>query len=169
MTNAEQPIDYQAVEKLAMLHCTDAEIAAFLGMGEAELVERMNVDGLLFKAVDGGRSLGRMGLRRLQWRAAEAGRTTMLIWLGKQLLGQRERPEDSDNSDELLSKLVAAIEEGARASIQSKTGRRAPKRKRKVEPSGGGDLQRKDLCDIRPPGKTNAAPAAGEFPFNRKD
>jgi hypothetical protein len=29
-------------------------------------------------------------LRRLQWKGAEAGNPTMLIWLGKQMLGQRD-------------------------------------------------------------------------------
>lgn len=168
MTDAEM-IDYQAVEKLAMLHCTDVEIASFLGLDRVELEEKMTRDRMLFRAIDTGRNLGRMGLRRLQWRAAEAGRTTMLIWLGKQFLGQRDKPEDVDNSDELLKKLVAAIEEGARASIQSKTGRRTPKRKRKVEPPGGGDLQREDLRHLRPDCKTNPRSAERELSPNRKD
>jgi hypothetical protein len=36
---------------------------------------------------------GKMSLRRHQWRALEEGNTTMLVWLGKQYLGQREKNE----------------------------------------------------------------------------
>jgi hypothetical protein len=36
---------------------------------------------------------GRMSLRRLQWKKAQEGNTTMLIWLGKQYLGQSDKQE----------------------------------------------------------------------------
>lgn len=31
--------------------------------------------------------------RRLLWKAANSGNTTMLIWMGKQYLGQRDRQD----------------------------------------------------------------------------
>jgi hypothetical protein len=34
--------------------------------------------------------LGRASLRRLQWDKAQTGDTSMLIWLGKVMCGQRE-------------------------------------------------------------------------------
>lgn len=40
-------------------------------------------------------STGKMSLRRQQYKAAEAGNTSMLIWLGKQYLGQKEQQEVS--------------------------------------------------------------------------
>lgn len=36
---------------------------------------------------------GKMSLRRSQFRAADAGNVPMLIWLGKQYLGQKEQQE----------------------------------------------------------------------------
>jgi len=37
--------------------------------------------------------IGRSSLRRMQWKAAENGDKTMLVWLGKQYLGQRDKQE----------------------------------------------------------------------------
>lgn len=36
----------------------------------------------------------KLRLRQLQWRAADNGNITMLIWLGKQELGQTEKVEE---------------------------------------------------------------------------
>ena len=36
---------------------------------------------------------GKASLRRLQFKAAETGNTTMLVWLGKQYLGQTDKNE----------------------------------------------------------------------------
>jgi hypothetical protein len=42
-----------------------------------------------------------MRLRQLQWQAAEKGNTSMLIFLGKQMLGQMDNPESSEASEPL--------------------------------------------------------------------
>ena len=39
------------------------------------------------------RDLGKMSLREMQWKSAVAGSITMQIWLGKQMLGQKEKIE----------------------------------------------------------------------------
>jgi hypothetical protein len=50
----------------------------------------MEQDKELNDAIEKGRGMGKVTLRRLQWDRAQAGSDTMLIWLGKQLLGQRD-------------------------------------------------------------------------------
>jgi hypothetical protein len=40
-----------------------------------------------------------MSLRRLQWKSAEAGNTTMQIFLGKQWLDQTEKTDDNISVD----------------------------------------------------------------------
>ena len=40
--------------------------------------------------LDKGRANGKTRLRQLQWQAAQKGNVTMLIWLGKTMLGRRE-------------------------------------------------------------------------------
>ena len=82
-------IDYQAVEKLACLHCTQEEIASFLGVSTVTLRGDEEFLAIYKKGFDNGK----MSLRRLQWKQAEEGNTTMLIWLGKQMMGQRDKQE----------------------------------------------------------------------------
>jgi len=80
-------IDYEQVGKLANLQCTQEEIAHFLGCS----VDTLQRDDEFCGIYKNGMALGRMSLRRKQWKAAEDGNTTMLIWLGKQYLDQRDK------------------------------------------------------------------------------
>ncbi|MEE8472947.1 MAG: DUF5681 domain-containing protein [Dehalococcoidia bacterium] len=111
-------IDLGLVEELARVQCNHGEIAVVLGVTGATL-ERSQ--GFL-RAYNKGSEEGKQGLRRRQWEKAygregelfrdedgavlrdERGRamyripplapdTTMLIWLGKQVLGQVDRQE----------------------------------------------------------------------------
>ena len=82
-------IDTDKVEQLAGFGCTNTEIASFFGCS-TDLIEK-SYSEFLTK----GRDKGKIRLRQLQWRAAERGNTSMLIWLGKQVLGQSEKTEHS--------------------------------------------------------------------------
>ena len=82
-------IDTDKVEQLAGFGCTNVEIASFFGCS-TDLIEK-SYSEFLTK----GRDKGKIRLRQLQWRAAERGNTSMLIWLGKQVLGQSEKTEHS--------------------------------------------------------------------------
>jgi hypothetical protein len=66
------------------------EIACLVGVHRDTLHEHMKEDPELNAAIQKGRDMGRVTLRRFQWKRAEDGSDTMLIWLGKQLLGQRD-------------------------------------------------------------------------------
>lgn len=81
------PIDSEQVEKLAAMHCTNVEIANFFGCHVDTISDRFS------KELDKGRAAGRMKLRQLQWKAAEKGNVAMMIWLGKQMLGQHDKYE----------------------------------------------------------------------------
>ncbi|MGI6078298.1 MAG: hypothetical protein ACOYCB_09095 [Fastidiosipilaceae bacterium] len=85
-------IDYKTVEKLCALQCTGAEIASFLNIHYSTLIEHIQRDyGMSFPEYFELKSgAGRASLRRRQWQAAEKGNSAMLIWLGKQYLGQGE-------------------------------------------------------------------------------
>jgi transcription initiation factor TFIIIB Brf1 subunit/transcription initiation factor TFIIB len=74
------------VQELAEFGCTNTEIAQFFGCSESTI--RRNYDENLIK----GRASGKTRLRQLQWAVAEKGNVTMLIWLGKHMLGQSENP-----------------------------------------------------------------------------
>ena len=82
-------IDYEAVAKLAHIQCTVAEIANFFDCSTRTLERDSQFCRIYKKEMDGGK----MSLRRKQWKAADEGNTTMLVWLGKQYLGQRDKTE----------------------------------------------------------------------------
>ena len=74
-----------------MIHCPNVEIAAAVGCSVDTLTDRYS------ELLDKGRSKGKASLRRIQWEAATKGNVVMMIWLGKQLLGQ------SDKMDKTIS------------------------------------------------------------------
>ena len=80
-------IDPEQVEKLAGFGCTNTEIGSFFGCS-TDLIEKSYSEYLRK-----GRDKGKIRLRQLQWRAAERGNNAMLIWLGKQILGQSDKQE----------------------------------------------------------------------------
>jgi hypothetical protein len=74
-------------------------------------VERRLQDDLEFcGAYKKGLENGRSSLRRIQWKAALAGNTTMQIWLGKQYLGQREPRHEVELNDAADAKQIAELE-----------------------------------------------------------
>lgn len=75
------------VYKLARLGCTLEEMADWFDVSRETL--KYNFNKLILKA----KSEIKQDLRRAQIRVALEGNPTMLIWLGKNLLGQGENPE----------------------------------------------------------------------------
>jgi hypothetical protein len=97
------PVDHAMVEALASVGATNAEIAAICQVS-TDTIER-NCGELLQKA----RQDLRVRLRRAQLTAAFQGNPTMLIWLGKQMLGQADiqfTGDLSNMSDEELQALA---------------------------------------------------------------
>lgn len=88
MARPKLEIDPIEVEKLAKIGATNTEIADFFGCNETTIRTRFSEN--LIK----GRASMKLRLRQLQWRAADNGNITMLIWLGKQELGQTEKVEE---------------------------------------------------------------------------
>jgi hypothetical protein len=91
-------VDWTEIDKLCALQATHDEIAQFLGVSEDTLSRRCKEDHDMSFAdyIAQKRGVGRVSLRRSQWLLAQKGNATMLIWLGKQYLGQRDK-----NSHEL--------------------------------------------------------------------
>lgn len=85
-------IDPETVRKLARLHCTMQEMADFFGCHRETLLNNFSTE------IAKGKSEGNISLRRKQWQmAVEKGNVVMLIWLGKQMLGQVNERLDNDN------------------------------------------------------------------------
>ena len=82
----QTPVPPDEVELMAKIGCTDREIAEHFGLSESTL--RYNFSDFLIK----GRSELKQKLRKAQLRVAFEGNATLLIWLGKQILGQTDSP-----------------------------------------------------------------------------
>lgn len=100
-----------AIEKLAMIHCTDEEISDFLGVSVDTLTNSNNKETFT-ECKKRGMSKGNVSLRRTQFKLAEKS-ATMSIFLGKQYLGQRDNFEEESKlaSDEEFEAMVKALEE----------------------------------------------------------
>lgn len=85
-------IDEELLYKLATIHCTMKEMVDIMGVSQDTL--KRNYAHI----IDKGKSDGKMRLRRKQIEVAMQGNHTMLIWLGKQMLGQSENPVNSDDT-----------------------------------------------------------------------
>ena len=88
-------IDTKEVEKLASYGCTNIEIGDFFGCSP-DLIEK-SYSEFLTK----GRAEQKMRLRQLQWRACENGNVSMLIFLGKNMLGQQDRIDETQLEEPL--------------------------------------------------------------------
>jgi len=82
-------IDLIELEKLCSLQCTDEEIAAWFGIS-TRTIESRRKQNKFAEVMSRGRAKGRISVRRAQMKLLEAGNGAMGVWLGKQLLGQRD-------------------------------------------------------------------------------
>jgi hypothetical protein len=87
MARPRLEIDEDTVEKLASIMCTMEEMSHILGCS-VDTLERRFAD-----IINKGRNSGKMSLRRWQWEACKKGNSALLIWMGKQHLGQKEKLE----------------------------------------------------------------------------
>lgn len=91
----EKEIDYKTLDSLCKIQCTGEECASFLDMDYDTLNNALKRDGFggfsdyFSKKAPGGR----ISLRRRQFKEAMDGNSTMLVWLGKNWLGQTDKTE----------------------------------------------------------------------------
>jgi hypothetical protein len=81
------------VKGLGRIQATTKECAAVLGVTEKTFIEFRKRHPEIQSAYEEGVGAGRASLRRRQFKAAEAGNATMLVWLGKQYLGQTDKQD----------------------------------------------------------------------------
>lgn len=86
-------VNWEDVDKLCAIQCTEEEIAQFLRISVDTLALRCQEDhGMNFPEYFAQkRGVGKVSLRRSQWKLAQEGNPTMNIWLGKQYLGQSDK------------------------------------------------------------------------------
>jgi hypothetical protein len=114
MGRPKKIIDKDQFETLCEIQCTQSEICSVLKVSEKTLIAwcKDTYDDTFsntFKSLSEG---GKSSLRRWQFKKAQDGSVPMLIWLGKQYLGQRDRTEYTENvTSEKLDSLLEQLDD----------------------------------------------------------
>ena len=101
----EPEIPVEKIKQLASIGCTDEEISLIAGISEATLQTRYHA---LLKE---GRASFKAEIRGMQRRRCLDGSDTMLIWLGKVVLHQKERTELTLEATDTLAAFINSIRE----------------------------------------------------------
>lgn len=107
----QETINKTHFEGMCHVQCTQSEMCSILGVSEDTLYRwcqetyGTNFADAYKKFSEGGK----MSLRRMQWKKAEAGSDTMLVWLGKNILGQTDNKEIEHNFGKVDDSFIDAI------------------------------------------------------------
>ena len=110
--------DLKQIRGFGTIGATEQEIAGVLGCHLNTISDRMQNDADFCDAYKSGFENMRMSLRRAQLRKALDGNSTMMIWLGKQLLGQVDRADFRHTVDLSQYDLERVPAETKRAFVQ---------------------------------------------------
>jgi|SRR6056300_1144710 len=103
-------IDLDDLRRICLLNCTMPEIAAYLRIPLRTLEDRISAEPELKEIIQNGREQGKLSIRRKQFQIMDKENSaTMAIWLGKQLLGQRDK-HDVVTEDKTGQKLTEAFD-----------------------------------------------------------
>ena len=100
------------LEELAAIGLSDAEISNLLGISESTFKARYP------SVIKRGRARLRKSLRRAQIRSALSGNSTMLVWLGKQYLGQSDRLDHSVSAEHKVISITPNVLERLHTSYR---------------------------------------------------
>ncbi len=106
MSRPEKPIDWKRVDELLMAGCLGTEIASHFDMHHETFYNRIQQQyGMGFTAYcSEKRAKGDSLLRETQYKKALKNDNSMLIWLGKQRLEQREPDQRSIQTHDVTIK-----------------------------------------------------------------
>lgn len=90
-------VDSAQVEALASICCTQEEIGIIVGCSVDTLHRRFPDE------IEKGMAMAKASLRRQQFKQALEGNVGMLVWLGKQLLGQRDKRDIHTDGEATLT------------------------------------------------------------------
>lgn len=85
----KKEISVEDLERLCAMQCADEEIAAWFTCS-TKTIQRIRKQEPYKTVFENGSAMGRVSIKRAQYQAALKGNVSMLIWLGKVILGQKE-------------------------------------------------------------------------------
>jgi len=113
MARPKKEVDIGLIEELAGLNCSFEEISHIVGVSVRTLHRSY---GTVIKK---GLETAKTSLKRKQFEVAMKGNPTMLIWLGKIILGQKDKIETEGKSELTIIRKIVELGE-KNASIRSK-------------------------------------------------
>ena len=126
MSRPELPIDWDRVDDLLAAGCFGNEIAAVFGMHQNTFYDRVleKFKVTFTEYSQAKRARGEAALREVQFNKAigvtKKGDNTMLIWLGKQRLNQRESVSEFTVSPETFKPFEAVMGQISNLQTQRK-------------------------------------------------
>ena len=111
-------IDMALLEELAKIQCTEVECAAVLRVSIDTIERAVKEAGFSSfpEFIKAHSADGKTSLRRAQMKLALDGNATMLIWMGKQHLGQRDKSDVDNNHGvtDQFAELLAHVAAGSK-------------------------------------------------------
>lgn len=106
MARPRKEITQDEFEKLCFLRCTQQEIMSWFGIDTKDTLNNRIRDiygeehcfSTIYEQKAQG---GRLAIRRKQFQVAESGNVSMLIWLGKNWLGQSDQLETRNSNESI--------------------------------------------------------------------
>ena len=117
MSRPEKIIDWSRVDELLACGCQGTEIAEVMGMHPETFYGRVEKEFKIgfSEYAQKKKSIGEALLREVQYKKAvglsKKGDNTLLIWLGKQRLGQKENAEAPQATAEVMKNYETMIEQ----------------------------------------------------------
>lgn len=151
MSRPEKEIDWKLVDTLLLAGCLGTEIAPNFDMHVKTFYYRVEEKyGMTFTAYSSEKKgKGEALLRKVQYDKALKGDNTMLVWLGKNRLKQRERDNLTDEEVESIADAVYRIQEANRNRIAGEQGMEAEQSLHNQEHQGTEDIISSELGSAR--------------------
>lgn len=105
-----ETIDLDAIRAMASIGCTKEEMAALLRCSVAWVNQQASDNAAFAIAIENGYAEMKQSLRRTQLAMAMSGSVPLLIWLGKQYLGQSDKQE-IENKTQISITVQRAMDE----------------------------------------------------------
>lgn len=122
-------LNWPEINQLLVAGCSGVEVAGYVGVSKETIYDRCLIDnGVGFSEYSQKmKAKGESLLRAHQFAKAlgktEKGDNTLLIWLGKQRLDQRDKPKSEEVEDEVIRRLAQGIPDIEKVSATQKAGR----------------------------------------------
>lgn len=133
MARPKKELNFDTLDKLLEIHCTERECAHFFETSEDTIDRRVKEEyGIGFAEYKSQKeAIGKTHLRRKQFELAMKGNIALLIFLGKNMLNQKDKvekeveirksPEAQKLEDMTLSELIVYIQTKNRERFSAET------------------------------------------------